>query len=565
MLPTISDFFKDTFGESLKKPLQPAGLFAAAIFLLLNLVFVFPFLIEQHNAVATAFLGLSTAWQIVLVSILALVLAYLLLSMSTTILKLMTGELWATSPLLGKVFKERNKQRHKKRNDSIIKDDQGRQRRFEDLTPEELQELWELSTIFPKDGRYMAPTALGNVLNATAIEIWQRYQIDMTALWPHMETVIAEKTPLVSRLDNEKATLDFLVNLAFVLGAFALEYGLLCLWSKQWLSLLWLLVFIVLVYIVYRAAVSKALSWGDVVQMVFDLHRDELRTALGLRDCKSRAEERQVWEKASRWLLWGPQEKEGETVHYDEIFKDEPEPTVAPALSYRASPNVKVEIEDRIRILQKDALERSLVDGALESVMLYDQYIEYVVLVSNTGETEANGVHLIIFDSRVLPMNRYPSVDNQEDWKDIKVMGSIIRADKQKPTDAVLWRISHLPPNSARMLCYRLPACGLIATTNNSELSISAIRRDIVHILPTYTFSLKNKGKDRIQDAALHVSYAGIVVPHPHPTGELKVNDLSKSIAPQAVDSPSGYRWDLGEVGTDQSVALSYDMPKQRR
>ena len=66
MLPAISEFFKDTIGENLKKVLQPSSLFTTAIFLLLNLLLVFPTLVEEGSPIATAYLGLDTAWQLAL-------------------------------------------------------------------------------------------------------------------------------------------------------------------------------------------------------------------------------------------------------------------------------------------------------------------------------------------------------------------------------------------------------------------------------------------------------------------------------------------------------------------
>jgi hypothetical protein len=49
----------------------------------------------------TIFLSLSSVWQVVLAVALVLVSAYFLLSMTGTILKPMTGELWTDSLVLG--------------------------------------------------------------------------------------------------------------------------------------------------------------------------------------------------------------------------------------------------------------------------------------------------------------------------------------------------------------------------------------------------------------------------------------------------------------------------------
>ena len=78
MLPAISDFLKDTLGESLKKPLQPAGLFAAAIFVFLNLVFVMPDL-KSTSPLVQAIDQLDAVWLAVLATVITLILGLMCL------------------------------------------------------------------------------------------------------------------------------------------------------------------------------------------------------------------------------------------------------------------------------------------------------------------------------------------------------------------------------------------------------------------------------------------------------------------------------------------------------
>src|SRR5947209_4485360 len=104
MLPAVGDFLKGTFGESLKKTLQPAGVFAAGIFLLLHVLFIFPTLVDQNQPMAVAIRDMGVGAQAVLAAVIVLVASYVLLSMSASTLKLMSGEIWRTSPGFGGRF-----------------------------------------------------------------------------------------------------------------------------------------------------------------------------------------------------------------------------------------------------------------------------------------------------------------------------------------------------------------------------------------------------------------------------------------------------------------------------
>ena len=77
-MPAFSDFLKSTLDESLKKLLQPHGLIPAAIFLLLNLLFVFLPLADVNYPAAEWFLRFSDAWKLLIGTALLLVLGYLL-------------------------------------------------------------------------------------------------------------------------------------------------------------------------------------------------------------------------------------------------------------------------------------------------------------------------------------------------------------------------------------------------------------------------------------------------------------------------------------------------------
>jgi len=432
----------------------------------------------------------------------------------------------------------------------------------------------------------VAPTALGNVLNATASYMWQRYRIDMTALWPYMETVIAEDKSLVDRINNEKATLDFLLNLAFVFVVFSIEYAVVRLfypgsWLQTFLVPLaaWLLAFAF-----YRMAVSKARSWGQAVQMAFasDPHREKLRTRLGLRRFESNADERIVWKEASRWLLWGPMREDwvDSAVKYpydddyylkkwpdDSIF-DEPEKTTPDDASVDLhSDNVTVKLDTITSTHVEKRIPENSGQGA-QTVMRYEEEINYLVVVSNADArqatdgshcmAEAGGVYLMVSDPRVLWIHK--ASDLEEPKPDNNVYGQVtctlIPEDKPK---SLLWHIDRLPPNGSCALRYHLPKPHFRATTNNPELKIQkeSVTRKIKHVW--YEFQFVYEGDQPIKDATLDVFDTKIRLPQKPSLQILYVNGILQKIEdPEKLTKPEGYRWQFPALSGGARVALDY-------
>jgi hypothetical protein len=443
MVPAaISDFFSKSFTENFTKLLQPANLIGSSIFIVLNLLFIFPGLANKHVQFVIDLMNLNSALQIVLTVIAILLIAYLLLSFQSFILKLLTGEEWPHSVILGDLLIKRQRavrqrimykmdklqcrfdvyrllkllSQGKLLNKNVLDQaekllqaqkvilDSNReafrqgdissteavnnatdqlQSQLNDLikalkdpyysTPEEynyanrlglisdlggkfsrgdlssqdkliqaqqdvLNDLrrkmerrdpiswewlsqqernmirergrigWKLYTRFSLEEEYIAPTAMGNALNVTSSNLWSRYQIEMTAFWPHMQIIVASdgEQALGKRINDEKTTLDFLVSLTFILSLFTVEL-ILCQFFvfNQRIELAWALIPLALALIVYHAAVNQANTWGTSVQLAFDTRRDALRKILSLRSFASEEDERDVWRRVGAWLLYG--------------------------------------------------------------------------------------------------------------------------------------------------------------------------------------------------------------------------------------------------------------------
>ena len=85
MINTVGDFLKTTFADTLKRPLQPPGIAVAAVFLLLNSLFILPPLLDAEFPPAELLRDADPIGQVVIAAGLLLILAYILASLTTGI------------------------------------------------------------------------------------------------------------------------------------------------------------------------------------------------------------------------------------------------------------------------------------------------------------------------------------------------------------------------------------------------------------------------------------------------------------------------------------------------
>ncbi len=611
MLPGISDFLKSTFDESLKKLIQPNGLIPAAIFLLLNLLLIFlPIADADYNAVAW-FYALSDPWKLVIGTALLLVLGYLLASLSSSLLKVMTGELWANSlffgPWLSNSFRSKRdevsrdlKQQRQERDrlaadaarvetecdeqakriartkaeiallknyihpnlaeidqklDLLKTDEEERPALLAALEDARMQldqvrarysEAYRLRTLNYPEQQYIAPTDLGNAVNVTSDYIYNRYGIEMAALWTQMENIVADDKPLQARLDNEKAALDFMVNLSVLLDLFALEFLLVRVWLGEFPSAAGgALVFLVLGYAVYRVAVTKARSWGDAVQCAFDLHREDLRKKMRVREFRGLTDERAVWEKLSGWLMWGKPFPEN-------VFE-----ASAPAVSTVCSENIKVSLDSAV---EGEARVPPL--GAAPKVE-YAPLVRYMLLVNNpaAGQTPvaADGAHVIITDTRVPRIDTLPQITNPAEWAGIPIAATVLTSGKPKPKHKLLWTMGKLPPASCRALQYALPGAPVFtaAVTTVEPKGAALTLDDQARSVDGYTLELLNCGAAKIDAAEIHVSDDRMGDRH-ELTGTLVDAKGTARIIHPAFDLDTGVQtWFLRDLDLDPNARLT--------
>lgn len=162
----------------------------------------------------------------------------------------------------------------------------------------------ELTWLYPHNQPWrVLPTRLGNVIAAAEEYPSHLYGVDAVTFWPYLAPILTEKgyAPFVER---EKATLDFLLNMAVVTLAFGAE-----LVYVDWLLsrvhivslVLKLLLTGTIAFCFYLLAIQGALSWGYTIRTAFVLYRHELRKRLGLRQPSKFYEEQNMWGRASRF------------------------------------------------------------------------------------------------------------------------------------------------------------------------------------------------------------------------------------------------------------------------
>jgi hypothetical protein len=419
-MSTIAEFITGTVNESLKKLLQPVGLIPASLFVLLNLAFVYPSARSDGLDIAQTFAGLDAATQAAVVALVAFALSYFLLSTSSTILDILGGELIRGSLLHSiLVWVQRRRRRH-----------------LRDLTPENDWYLSRRYYVAPvgEEERDPLPTALGNVLVATQGAVARRYGIDMAALWSQfVATPDLKDLPARSIVEDERASRDILVNMAFMLWAFALEGLVYFTLRDHPRNALLALLAVPGGYVAYRAAVAKAEAWGDAVETLFDLHRDKLHAALKLKSYKSPGEELDVWQRATRFYLHA----EPETA--DEVFEQHATPSIT------AIPSGQVTAVTPASAV-RDGPKR--VDRAI-----WLRWVEVVVLVSTTGGKHVTAAEIYVDDPRVGRIEKpYP-----EHIPVGKVSAQAEAVPGDDGRDALLWNVGPLGGGVGISLRYELP------------------------------------------------------------------------------------------------------------
>ena len=329
--------------------------------------------------------------------------------------------------------------------------------------------------------------------------------------------------------------------------------------QSWWQASVGTMIFFALSYGIYRAAVVKAVSWGQALQMAFDQQRSKLRDLLEVLSTETRSDERTRWRKVSGWFLLGDH-------RYDEAF-DAPSTTAPkPKATYIASANVQVDkLTARKLALQAETSEVSAVKNKAYIVTRYEKMIEYVVLVSNpvseqadkTTHHDAEGVYIIITEPRVTWIDHVPTNISAAGW-----------SGKTIAPNEILWYLDKLPCNGASALRYFLPVPLYTAKTNNEKLTIDdkSIQVKGNH----YEFTIINRTGSTLEmdEGTLEVFNPELKIPGKTQRAYMNVWDTNNthvlkdwiSVAEKLKHSRSGLRWELPEIKPDYKVTVKYDI-----
>jgi len=154
---------------------------------------------------------------------------------------------------------------------------------------------------FPPDPEYILPTRLGNTIAAFDSYPEIRYGIDGPTLMPRL-TPILDKNGFSIYIQHEKSAFDFLLNIFVILCMLIFECLVLFLMQfelKWFIASLIALPFLVMAY---YTLIDNAVIWGDTVKVAFDLYRHDLRKALLINIPNSLEEERNQWQQVSSFL-----------------------------------------------------------------------------------------------------------------------------------------------------------------------------------------------------------------------------------------------------------------------
>jgi hypothetical protein len=151
---------------------------------------------------------------------------------------------------------------------------------------------------------HLMPTRLGNLYKSAELYPHARYNIDSVVVWSRFREVLPDA--FVGRLQEVKTAVDFLLLfslLSFVFSLLSVPYLLvrgaqpsLVLACAGGFPLAWL---------AYRAALSPAQAYAELLKVAFDLHRKALLKALGLRVPDTLTQEKALWREVSDFIFRG--------------------------------------------------------------------------------------------------------------------------------------------------------------------------------------------------------------------------------------------------------------------
>lgn len=477
-LSAVSELISGTVNDEFKRLIRPQPLVAAGVFLTLNLVLIFPELLLRRVAFAVALAGLSTVWQGLLGTLVLLILAYLIDSLGSVFVNLVSGSALRESQMIGSFL--RSRQRHiydqlrgreaagwaaagpkaKKlalslevvprflasRTADPPKDNKAREQRIRDGS----RAAYRLAFEFPDDRNEIAPTRLGNVLVNASTYTYNQYGVHLATVWPVMEQSLDDTAhvPLKTRVRESQEALTFLASIAVLLVIVALEALLLVRSARTHpLQLVVAIGLLPLAYAVYSAAVQKALAWNRDIRLIFDLYLDAAAQRLGFRALPVDAFDHRKarWESMSTWLAYGAAYNQ----RRDETW-------------YVAAPTPTQPVIQKPRTVEVASWSRPQWQTwqLTPQQAIWGRGIEYLLTVTHAPDGEhvqpETGVYLLVTDDRLIDVP--PTVMGRLVTGGLDTEGFPIVGRRQpSAASTLLWSLDQVAPGASRVLMYAAP------------------------------------------------------------------------------------------------------------
>jgi hypothetical protein len=182
---------------------------------------------------------------------------------------------------------------------------------------------------------------------------------------------------------------------------------------------------------------EKAQSWGEAIQVIFDLHRDDIRTGMALRPIKDADDENQLLSKLSAFLLAGRKAPDRSDL-FDAPAKD-------PTASLLSSPNVTAEL------LDDEIADRPEQPTAAPTVL---RSLRHLITITRavTEDEVPDPVNADVYVNEP----RARSVGDDLPAFDEGGAHASATVDPGEPVE-ILWQVSGLAPAASITLAYELP------------------------------------------------------------------------------------------------------------
>lgn len=217
---------------------------------------------------------------------------------------------------------------------------------------------------FPSEREDVIPTGLGNIVAAFEGYPYYRYRMDSIYMWPRL-TPILQAEGYAAFVQQEKGAFDFMLNLGYVCLLIGAELIFVFMLKSEYVAaLLTLPLTAGIAYAFYRASHSAAIHWGGRFKVAFDLYRERLREALGVRKPVSLDDERKLWGKLSKFY----READARFEEFD-YYRQSVPLVLGDKTSVQVSKVVVEEDRDKTRYA---LIIRNTTDGVIEQVEVID-------------------------------------------------------------------------------------------------------------------------------------------------------------------------------------------------